>query len=52
MSGIMSATGNAPGICTAADQQPHWRIFCELAGLDAVVDAPRFATKAGRLVNH
>ena len=38
-------------LCIAADQQHHWRIFCELAGLDAIVDDPRFATNADRLVN-
>ena len=38
-------------LCIAADQQHHWRICCELAGLDAIVDDPRFATNAERLVN-
>ncbi|MCZ6874998.1 MAG: CaiB/BaiF CoA-transferase family protein [bacterium] len=37
--------------CVAADQQHHWKIFCELAGLDELVDNPRFATNRDRVEN-
>ncbi|MEE8302935.1 MAG: CaiB/BaiF CoA-transferase family protein [Candidatus Tectomicrobia bacterium] len=37
--------------CIAADQQHHWKIFCELAGLDPLVDDPRFATNQDRVEN-
>lgn len=26
---------------------PHWRSFCELVGLDDLVDDPRYATQCG-----
>lgn len=38
-------------LCVAADQQHHWKIFCQLAGLDELVDDPRFATNADRVQN-
>src|SRR5919106_4898963 len=38
-------------LCIAADQQHHWKIFCELAGLEHCIDDPRFATNRDRLEN-
>jgi formyl-CoA transferase len=38
-------------LCIAADQQHHWKIFCELAGLMHLVDDPRFATNSDRVRN-
>jgi formyl-CoA transferase len=38
-------------LCIAADQQHHWKIFCELAGLEHCLDDPRFATNRDRLEN-
>jgi crotonobetainyl-CoA:carnitine CoA-transferase CaiB-like acyl-CoA transferase len=38
-------------LCIAADQQHHWKIFCELVGLAHLVDDPRFATNSDRLRN-
>ena len=35
--------------CIAADQQHHWKRFCEVAGLDALLDDPRFATNRERV---
>jgi formyl-CoA transferase len=36
-------------LCIAADQQHHWKIFCELAGLQPLLNDARFATNADRL---
>lgn len=38
-------------LCIAADQQHHWKIFCELVGLQHCLDDPRFATNRNRLDN-
>jgi formyl-CoA transferase len=38
-------------LCIAADQQHHWKIFCELADLHHLVDDPRFATNRDRVAN-
>lgn len=38
-------------LCIAADQQHHWKTFCELVGLEHLVDEPRFATNNDRLHN-
>jgi crotonobetainyl-CoA:carnitine CoA-transferase CaiB-like acyl-CoA transferase len=38
-------------LCIAADQQHHWKIFCELAGLEPLIHDPRFATNRDRLEN-
>ncbi len=38
-------------LCIAADQQHHWKTFCELVGLEHLVDEPRFATNSDRLHN-
>jgi crotonobetainyl-CoA:carnitine CoA-transferase CaiB-like acyl-CoA transferase len=38
-------------LCIAADQQHHWKIFCQLVGLQHLVDDPRFATNRDRLQN-
>lgn len=38
-------------LCIAADQQHHWKIFCDLAGLTHLVDDPRFATNGDRVRN-
>lgn len=38
-------------LCVAADQQHHWKMFCELAGLQELVDDPRFATNRDRVQN-
>jgi formyl-CoA transferase len=35
--------------CIAADQQHHWKRFCEVVGLDALIDDPRFATNRERV---
>ncbi|ETW96425.1 MAG: hypothetical protein ETSY1_26690 [Candidatus Entotheonella factor] len=35
--------------CIAADQQHHWKRFCELAGLEELIDDPRFATNRDRV---
>ncbi|HEY7492043.1 MAG TPA: CoA transferase [Candidatus Tectomicrobia bacterium] len=36
-------------LCIAADQQHHWKIFCELVGLQHLLHDPRFATNRDRL---
>jgi crotonobetainyl-CoA:carnitine CoA-transferase CaiB-like acyl-CoA transferase len=36
-------------LCIAADQQHHWKIFCELVGLEHLLHDPRFATNRDRL---
>jgi formyl-CoA transferase len=36
-------------LCIAADQQHHWKIFCDLAGATHLVDDPRFATNGDRV---
>jgi crotonobetainyl-CoA:carnitine CoA-transferase CaiB-like acyl-CoA transferase len=38
-------------LCIAADQQHHWKIFCDLTGLTHLVDEPRFATNGDRVHN-
>ncbi len=38
-------------LCIAADQQHHWKVFCELVGLDHLTDDPRFATNADRVTH-
>jgi crotonobetainyl-CoA:carnitine CoA-transferase CaiB-like acyl-CoA transferase len=38
-------------LCIAADQQHHWKIFCEVAGLQHLLHDPRFATNRDRLHN-
>jgi formyl-CoA transferase len=38
-------------LCIAADQQHHWKIFCDLAGLAHLADDPRFATNSDRVRN-
>jgi formyl-CoA transferase len=38
-------------LCIAADQQHHWKIFCELVGLEPLIHDPRFATNRDRLEN-
>jgi crotonobetainyl-CoA:carnitine CoA-transferase CaiB-like acyl-CoA transferase len=38
-------------LCIAADQQHHWKIFCELVGLEHLLHDPRFATNRDRLEN-
>ncbi len=36
-------------LCIAADQQHHWKIFCNLVGLEHLLDDRRFATNRDRL---
>ncbi len=36
-------------LCIAADQQHHWRIFCQVTGLQHLLQDPRFATNRDRL---
>jgi formyl-CoA transferase len=38
-------------LCIAADQQHHWKIFCELTGLEPLLHDPRFATNRDRVEN-
>jgi formyl-CoA transferase len=38
-------------LCIAADQQHHWQRFCELAGLEQLLQDPRFATNRQRVAN-
>lgn len=38
-------------LCIAADQQHHWKIFCELAGLEQLLDDPRFSTNRDRVAH-
>ncbi len=33
------------------DPRPHWRSFCELVGLEALIDDPRFADNIARMKN-
>ena len=37
--------------CIAADHQHHWKRFCELAGLEALMDDPRFVTNSARVAH-
>lgn len=38
-------------LCIAADQQHHWKTFCERTGLEPLLHDPRFATNRDRVEN-
>lgn len=50
MTGALSGIRVKDGyFCIAADQQHYWKRFCEVAGLDALIEDPRFATNRERV---